>query len=363
MIPDCTLVTANYCLTKYHNKCRDFETTINHMKSLLEVPCYMVIFTDSYSFPKINEIRSNFNLNHLTKYIVREFEELEMYKYIETVKENREKYYPTKDERTCAESHLLCCSKFDFVLETIQENPFQTSKFAWIDTYVGTNFSRICTHYKNNTLLKILNNITDKFHIQVLNVCDKKYIQMENLREYYEHYRWVACGGFFTTGKEIGLKILNELKQIFIKHTNAGYGHGEEMFYLEILDKYYDDSIHISYGDYQFILDNFISPTINIHYIYYFIILNYIKFGYYKECYDCCKRILHEYESYNIEMDYFLYFNILFQYYLCCFNYKREEAFDHVNKIYKLIEINPNVKNIYNQNKEFYDTQFSFVKN
>lgn len=52
----------------------------------------------------------------------------------------------------------------------------------------------------------------------------------------------------------------------------------------------------------------------------------------------------------------------MFNYYLSCYYYKKEYALDIVNKIYKLIEMNPYIKNIYNQKKDFYDIQFSFAK-
>ena len=268
--PDCTLVTACYNLTKYNNKCSNIENLLNNMISLLETPCYLVIFTDNYMYETIQNKRHEFGLSHLTKYIVKEFYELNVYKYVDIVKFNREKFHPTKDERTCAESHLICCSKFDFVFEIINLNPFNTSKFGWIDSNIGNNFSKICIDYKNNMLLHILNNVSDKFHVQILNVSDKKYTQHENYKEYYSSYKWIVCGCLFLTGKDTGIKILNELNNVFIKTTLEGYGHGEEMFYLEILDKYYID-IEKSYGDYKDIINNFININTSIDYIYHLI--------------------------------------------------------------------------------------------
>jgi hypothetical protein len=179
---------------------------------------------------------------------------------LDKIKKNREVYHPTKDERTCSETHLITCNKFAFVLQAIEENPHNTEKFAWIDSNCSTNMSKICENYSHSNILYILNNISYKFHIQILNVCDKKFKSDELKREYYSQYRWIVCGGFFTCGKEIGIKILNRLKEIVVETTYMGYGHGEEMFYLEVLDEYYDDIIK-SYGDYRQILNNFIKPN------------------------------------------------------------------------------------------------------
>jgi hypothetical protein len=362
MIPDCTLVTACYDLTKYHTKSRNMQESINNMKSLLETPCYLVIFINDILYNSIYKIRNELNLIHLTKFIVKEFEDLNVYKYVDIVKTNREKYHPTKDERTCAESHLICCSKFDFMLEAINLNPFNTTKFGWIDSNVGNNFSKICLNYKNNMLLKILNNsTTDKFHLQILNVTDKRFSQSENLREYYNQYRWVVCGSFFLVGnKELGNKILNELNDVFIKTTNSGYGHGEEMFYLEILDKYYDD-INRSYGDYKDIINNFLSINTSENYIYICIIKNYANYGYNRECYECCKKLITSFENYDIEINYNIYFLTLFQSYIASYYLDKILAKNIVDKILLLINENPYIKLEYNKNKDFYDSQFKYV--
>lgn len=360
MFPDCTLVTSCFDLTKYNNKCRNFDESIQKMKSLLEVPCYLVIFGDKSTIHIIQQIRIENKLNDITKYFICQPEDLNSFKYLNFVKINRESYHPTKDERTCPESHLICCSKFELVLKTIHLNPFNTSKFGWIDSNIGVQFSKICIDYKNNMLLKILNDCKeDKFHLQILNVTDKKYINVEYLREYYNSYKWVVCGCLFITGKDIGIKILEDLNNIFIKHTMLGYGHGEEMFYLEIIDKYYDD-ITRSYGDYHHILNNFCNITIGINYIRN-IAHKYMIMGYYKECIDCCQKVIYQYEHYNIEINYKLYFDFLFFNYVSLFYYNRDKAFEFVNYILKLIHENPFIKKEYDKNNVFYDNQFKFA--
>ena len=359
MIPNCTLVTASFDLTMFNNKSRNISETINNMKSLLETPCYLVIYTDNILLDSIKNIRNALELQHLTSYIVLNATELDTFKYLDIVKKNREKYHPTKDERTCAESHLVCCSKFELVLKTIKLNPFNTTKFGWIDANIGVNFSKICTNYKNNMLLNILNNcVADKFYLQILNVNDKKYTKNENLREYYSSYKWVVCGCLFITGYN-GIKILEDLNNTFINHTLLGYGHGEEMFYIEMLDKYYD-IIERSYGDYQHIINNFISITTGINYIKY-IANSYMSNEYYKECIDCCNKVIKQYENYIIEIDYNMYFDFLFMKYVSLFYYDKNNVKQFLQYILDLINQNPLIKNVYNKNKIFYDNQFKFA--
>lgn len=359
MRPDCTLITSCFDLTKYHKGSRTLEECINNMKSLLEVPCYLVIFTDNNCINLIKEIRNSFDLHDITHYIVCDFEKIEYYKYNDIVKSNRAINWPTKDERTCSESHILVCNKFNFVLQIIKLNPFNTTTFGWIDSSLGSKSMRICENYTIDKFINVLNNISEKFQIQILNVNDKKYKLNENKKEYYQQYRWVVCGGFFTTGKEMGEKILSQLNKIFIKTTEMGYGHGEEMLYLEILDDFYDD-IEKSYGDYGQIINNYSHPTCNLSYIYYNLIQKYLNFGYNKECYDCCEKVLYSIEKLNVSCEPFIYFNTLFCYYVSSFYHKQSQSVKIVNHIYDICNNNPIIKSEFNKNKIFYDSQFKY---
>lgn len=361
---NCTFTTACFNLTKYHNKSRSISVSLTNMVSLLKSNCYLVIYTDIDFIDAIKEIRAEYDA--LTKYIVLEFEEIESYKYIDIVNQNREKFWPTRDERTCSENHLLNSNKSNFVLQTMELNPFNTTYFGWIDSNIGINFSKICTNFKPEYISHITTLNKKKFYLQILNVNDKKY--KTNKHEYYQQYRWVMCGCFFITEKEIGKKILNRLNEIFIDTTLMGYGHGDEMYYLEILDEFYDD-IEKSYGDYGQILNNFINPTQNLHYIYYLIINRYLDFQYYRECYDCCQKVLYSIENNIIEYSEELYMNILYAYYFSAYhldnNYfvnDRPSPISIINNIYSICNKNNKMKEEFNKKKIFYEEQFLLSK-
>ena len=350
--PSCTLVTACFDLHKYSPKCRTTEECLHLIDPLLQIPVYLVIYGSKTTIPAIRARRHKYDA--ITQYIEMEIEDLWTYQFLDQVKQNRAKYWPTRDERTCAESHIICCNKFDFVMETISINPFNTTHFGWIDAYLGTpkvtpkvhqhqsqaypkvspqvhqhqtpapntgrnliegaslsegapitsgNTAgapaitsgitegaiglRICENYTQTTIPRILRTIADewkssKFHIQILNACEKRFKEPQHKREYYNQYRWITCGGFFVTAPDAGITILSRLKEIFVETTMAGYGHGEEMFYLEVLDEY-KDQIRGTYGDYGQILDNFIYPTRNIEYVFHTIMANYERYGYHAE--------------------------------------------------------------------------------
>jgi len=379
IIPNCTLTTACFNLSKYNNGCLSLSKTISNIEPLLKLYCYLVIYTDNICIDFIREIRGVYN--NITKYIVINFEDLPTYKYLEIIKKNREIYHPTKDERTCAESHLICSSKFYFVRQVIDFNPFNTDKFGWIDSNVRENFSKICENYTDEMLLNILHTNDDKFHINILNVVDKKYKLPENKKEFYERYRYIVCGSFFTTGKEVGIKILNRLDEIFFTTTMMGYGHGEEMYYLEVLDEFYDD-IKKGYSDYGQIINNFIHPVTNLHYIYDRIIANYYNLKYYREAYDCCHSIVCSIENIsienisienisieNIKINEDLYMKILFIYYMSSLVLHENLENNFLDKVIhplKIIEIiykiceEEKMKEEFNKKKFHYEYNFSF---
>lgn len=359
--PDCTIVTACYTFNTIHKSARTPEELLDGIKTVLQIPFYLVIYCDSVMAEGIRKEREANGLTAATCIRVIEFSQLWAYQFLDKVNANRALYHPTKDERTSSETHLITCNKFDFVLQTIQSNPFSTSKFGWIDSVVRENMTKICENYNHTLLYKLLNSITDKFHIQILNVCNKKFTKKEHKREYYQQYRWLVCGSFFTCGKDIGTKILNRLKEVVTETTAQGYGHGEEMFYLEVLDEFYDD-IARSYGDYSQILNNFIQPTLNISYILQCIVKGYSQEGYHRESYDCCKALLTQIESFAVHVSYDLMVEIYFYLYLSSFYYKHEEARDVVRTVRMLCDKNPYFNQEFQKNSGFYNTQFSYVE-
>ena len=358
MTPDCTLTTANFY---FNDSTRKIEDCLENMKLLLSIPCYLVIFCNKILYPSIKAIRDSFGFLDRTYYIVQEFSEIWTYQYYNQVKDNREKYWPTRDPRTGVESHLITCNKFDFVLQSITLNPFNTSKFGWIDSNLGKNGIKISEEFNPEYLIDILKNINDNFRIQIMGVEDKKYKLIENKKEYYEQYRWVVCGCLFTLSSS-KIKILERLKELFITSTNCGVGHGEEMLYLEILDEYYDE-IDRAYGDYRQILHNFIKPVRNYNYIFYNIVQKYLNLNYHKECYDCCSKIIKVIESGKYEIDYELYVKFLFSQFVASYYHKNKESRSIANKILNLSHENNNFSQEFNKAKHFYLSQLKHSLN
>lgn len=314
-IPDCTLITGCYYLKKYNKNSLTIEDYIPGLEALLRIPCYLVVYCNKDLEEHIIKIRDRNKLFTLTKIIVKEVEELWTYKFKDIINRNRELYWPIEDVRSFTERSLIHYNKFNFVLDTIHNNPFNTTKFGWIDSNLSKDGTKICEGNFNNLLLYNLKHAPNKFHLQILNVEDKKYKLDENKKEYYQQARWLVVGCFYTMPKDIGIKILNRLHEI-VEHTiNLGYGNGEEAFFLEILDEFYDD-IYRSYGDYAQTLNNYIKPVKNLVYIYWQIVMRYFHFGYYRECVDACYSIISSFDDFQTEQNYDMYVRIYSALYL-----------------------------------------------
>ena len=319
-IPDCTLVTACFDLSAYHTSSRTPEKALKGIDVILKLPIYLIIFGNKPVIDIIKERRHSYGYESMTLFICQEYEEIWSAQFTQQVKDNRNNYWPTRDVRTCPESHLICANKFDFVLKGIEMNPFQTSTFGWIDSnlHVDENTNKICHQYNMQRIPYVLNHIKkDKFHIQIMGSVDKKYKNADMKREYYDQYRWLVSGCLFTCGIEVGKKILTRLKTIVKDTTLAGYGHGEEMYYLEVLDEFYDD-IERSYGDYGQILNNFINITTNFFYVYSLIMTKAYEKQHYREAYDCSTKLIYSVENHLLDtnLDYGLYISTMrYQYY------------------------------------------------
>jgi hypothetical protein len=312
-IPDCTLVTACYDLSKYSNNARTKEETISLFDSLFRVPIYLVIFCDKALESTVRETREKYKLEKLTKIIVQEFEELWCWQFAEKVNQNMSK--TTQCQRGFAERSLLFYNKMNFVKQTIINNPFNTTKFGWIDSGVYKDGIKLCENNFDNLLLHSLKHAPNKFHLTILNVQDKRFKLDIYKEEFYSQPRYVVIGSFFTTSADIGIKILTRMEEIIIKTINLGVGGHDEHIYLEILDEFYDD-IYRSYGDYQQTLHNYIKPVKNLVYIYWNIVMRYFHFGYYKECIDACYAIISSFDDYQTDINFDLYVRIYSALYL-----------------------------------------------
>jgi hypothetical protein len=108
-------------------------------------------------------------------------------------------------------------------------------------------------------------------------------------------------------------------------------------------------------------LHNFADLTVEFDYIQ-MIAGKYLNYGYYRECLDCCSKVVSRYESFAVPMDYPSFFQFLFTLYVASYYADRTNAPEVLRRLRLLIDTIPTCKDIYLANQGFYDAQFSFVQ-
>ena len=129
MIPDCTVITCFYKKNIDSSISQDIH--LKKIELLLKLPVYLVFFTEN-EFVEIFKLkRKEYGFSDITLIIERKFEGL------------------LKQNKINSESHILSCSKFDFVLNTINFNPFNTKKFSWLDSFESITTRMISSSIDN----------------------------------------------------------------------------------------------------------------------------------------------------------------------------------------------------------------------
>lgn len=259
-----TFVTCFYACTPDTDINAYFRTSMR----TLAAPVPLVIYCEQKHEYLFLGLRVLCGLGHLTKIKTIPLTELFFYGFKDIVDSNRRAFWPTRDARTNSTSHLITLSKFQFMKETMETNPFQTTHFGWIDINL---FSKTCNNSLNyikndiyDMLQKISYNPKPKFSIQILNFW--KPDDYRDLKKFYSSYKWIAAGCFWTTDLETGKDIIEKLIRKSIEITNLGFGHSEEGMFAFVIDENVD-SFNLSIGDYQDVIHNYYKPTTNTGYI------------------------------------------------------------------------------------------------
>jgi hypothetical protein len=259
-----TFVTACF-------NCNKNEFFINKYlkKSLrtLLIPCPLIVYCEEEYAHIFREIRKLFNLDHITRIITLNFEELFFYKY---------KHYLMRGEDINTNynknAHIVMMNKFQFLIDAINENIFNTTHTGWIDINLLEKTFNDSVNYLDvniyDKIAYICENPRDKFTIQVINQWSPE--MYKNLDEFYSKYQWIVAGCFFTTENSIGKIVLQKLIDKSIEITMKGYGSGEESFFSFVIDDN-TNLFNLCVGDYQDTIHNYYTITKNMQYVYWVI--------------------------------------------------------------------------------------------
>jgi hypothetical protein len=194
---------------------RSFDTYLQRFKHLLAIDVPMIIFIPK----KLQEFVQIYRKDYPTKIIVRKFKDLSAYKYhdkmqdiINNVKKGCEKDYNRYPEFVTSKYETVIFSKFDFLKEAAEENPFKTDYFIWMDAgafYNKTTFN--ISPWPDPYKISILG---DKFLIPNISLDPNN--KTSNKKEYLRnHDNKICC--YIMGGKK---DIINKVHSDFWKEVN-----------------------------------------------------------------------------------------------------------------------------------------------
>lgn len=281
-----TLVTAYFDLTQYYDasppiKERDNTYYINHSEQTLSIPYNLVIYCEKKDFEKISSIRKLTDpLDKKTKYIFTEldnFSEGKFKEYRDKINDNRKKNPYHFDERNTASYYLLCVSRYLMLIETIKENYFNSTHFAWI------NFCISRMGHGIKYLPEVLSTNRDKF-----STCYIDYIPLwfiNNTAEYFKRGYCSMCSGFFTGNSYYMKKVCEAIYQKFLYYLDLGYGHADEQLYSPV---YFENKSLFDhyFGDYQEMITNYSYINDRPEAVIY----NFIKTSFHFKDFSLCRK-------------------------------------------------------------------------
>lgn len=305
-----TLVTAYFNLAKCPDaskeiKERDQSYYLSHSNSTLTLPYNLVIYTDEESLPLIQQIRPSY-LADKTKYIIWDFEKISFQKngqkMIETFADYRNKIHQNRkekpyhfDNRNTASYYLFCMSRYGMLKDTIQQNPFGSSHFAWINICIERMGYKNLIHLDEALSIK-----RNQFSTVYIDYIPHELIQ--NVHEYFRFGRCSMCSGFFTGDAKHMFEVCDKIEDKFLEFLEMGYGHADEQLYSPV----YFENPHLFkqyYGDYQEMIANYVYTYDRVDKPLHIFIPRSFEYKNYQKCIDACEFVMKSVKNDKCELN------------------------------------------------------------
>ena len=244
-----TIVTAFFDINREKNgDGRKLNDYLSWIQKTLQLNCNMYIVTESKFVDFMKENRPN-GYNTFIKEDT--LENADYYKYLPKMTEilNSTEYkdkiaYPNRVECKLPEYNVIQYSKFGWLNDAIQNNPFKTDYFFWMDAGISRFFQNMNLSTQFPSLLKqqnVLNQIGNQFIIQ----------QRQDLQRYTinDNFIWGADnlfkGGMFGGYKDIILEVKKEVERIFVNEMLDKNNVNNEQLALALLWKQNPDMFKV----------------------------------------------------------------------------------------------------------------------
>ena len=202
----------------------------------LKLKCPMILFVTEDLREFIEERRTNIP----TEVIVQSIEEIPYYylkDQLDSIIQSEE--YKEKisdpDRIECQHSmySIVQYSKFKWLQQAIEENPFNSKFFFWIDAGSSRFFDayNLSENYPSSNAFDALNEMGDKFLIQMNMEYYKDLANADTLsEEYLFDNRSYVLGSMFGGGKNSLLKVVNDIENVLLNQMIAnGFVNNEQI--------------------------------------------------------------------------------------------------------------------------------------
>ena len=244
-----TVVTAYFDLTRMTDAspsiaARPPSYYLENARATMSLNQNLVVFCEPDMLESIRALRPA-HLEAKTKYIPMSFEEFPLCAYRDRLTENR-KTAPSHDDRNTVSYYLFCMARYAMLKRIIQENPFGSTHFAWL------NFCIERMGYRN--LIELPN--VFKQNRSKFSTCYIDYARPDILDSVVRTGRCTMCSGFFTGDAEHMKAFCDRIEDKFFQYLEKGLGHADEQLYSPI---YFEnpDMFEFYYGDYQEMITNY----------------------------------------------------------------------------------------------------------
>jgi hypothetical protein len=194
-----TIVTALYDIDRENmGDGRKFEQYLSWFKDTLKIQRPMVVFVDESLVSFVKEHRGKLS----TKIIIQSLEETPYYflkedinKILQSENFKSKIGSPERVECNLALYNSIIYSKFKWIKKSIEENPFNSEYFMWMDAGLSRFFYGIDLMYPSENALESLLNCKDKVIIQTSMSYYTDLVNSECTEEYFWDARtWVMAG-------------------------------------------------------------------------------------------------------------------------------------------------------------------------
>jgi hypothetical protein len=231
-----TVITALYDIGRDKNgDGRTIDQYLNWFEKTLQLNVPMVVYTEEQFKQFVTDKRK-----YDTKIITKPLNEIPYFKYnkkiIEILSNKNYKLKikdPNRVECNLSLYNIIQYSKFDWIVEAIEQNYFNTDYYFWMDAGCSRFFENVDISNKWPSNYKILN--VDKFNIQ--GNSNTLFYKITDLDEYILDSNCILVGTLFGGSKKICIDIAHDIKKEFEFYLEKNIVNNEQILLGQMYKK------------------------------------------------------------------------------------------------------------------------------